>query len=161
MCLHIFVPTPIWTQEQCQRDDDEYSWICFKWQKGTKLRCCNQVLFDSVQCKQLQTIANSKLLANLFLDRDWGSTNWKETFDWIEQQYLSLSQVRPATFAVGRTHLYPFMMRFLVSGLLLVGAVFVGALQSNEPHALHRLRQVTLSFTVFQGFGRLPGLSPY
>ena len=25
VCLHIFVPTPIWTQEQCQRNDDEYS----------------------------------------------------------------------------------------------------------------------------------------
>ena len=41
--------------------------------KGTKLRCCNQVLFDSVQCKQLQTIANSKILANLFLDRETGA----------------------------------------------------------------------------------------
>ena len=47
--------------------------ICLSGKKGTKLRCCNQVLFDSVQCKQLQTIANSKLLANLFLDRETGA----------------------------------------------------------------------------------------
>ena len=32
-----------------------------------------------------------------------------------------------------------------VSGRGLVGAVLMGALQGNVPHALHRLRQVTLS----------------
>ena len=61
-------------------------------------------------------------------------------------------------FAVGITHLYPaLMITFLLSGLILVGAILVGALQGNEPHAVHRLRQVRRSLIRYD---RWPDLSP-
>ena len=51
-------------------------------------------------------------------------------------------------FAVGKTRLNHVTI-FVVTGLLLVGAILMGPLQGDEPHVMHWLRQVILSVILF------------